>query len=127
MDQVSIDLGKGDEDELALMKERMWDLELFCSDLPIIEHEDVEIDHARTVSERLFAAQTGFDQLQLPEEPERFKGCFDLYHAIDEPILVGVTHRFRFEERGFCQEPMVIHDQNFGDGLFALVNFVPNV
>ena len=104
MDEVSIDLSQGDEDKLAILNERVRNLELLGLNFKGVEKEKVQIDGSGSPSESLCAAQLSFNGLQRPEEFGSFQIGLDLYDSVDKPILGGVTNGFRSEEGRVCQK-----------------------
>jgi DUF438 domain-containing protein len=57
VDEISVDLSKGEKDELTFVKERMRDLEIFCPYFPVVEDEDIKIDYPGTPPKGLHSAQ----------------------------------------------------------------------
>jgi hypothetical protein len=44
MDEISINFSQGNEDELTILNEGMWDLEFLSVDFSIIKEEDIQIN-----------------------------------------------------------------------------------
>ena len=102
MDKISIDFGQRDEDELAVLNERVGDLEFPGMDLNIIEEEDIEINCSGSPSNGFCPAQLGFDGPQRSEEFVSLQIGLDFYYPVDKPVLGGVANGSRFIEGGFC-------------------------
>lgn len=61
------------------------------------------------------------------EEFIRRKVRFDFDHAINKPILLGVTDGFRFVQGGLNDEPIPFVLGYFGNSSFAVAYLVPDV
>lgn len=99
----------------------------FTSNDLIVEEEDIQIDDARAPFEDPFPAHGYFDILKDIEELIGRKARFDLDHAIDKPILLGVADGFRLIEGGLSDEAVLLTLAYFGDCSPAVFYLVPNV
>jgi hypothetical protein len=97
------------------------------SDDLIIEEEDIQIDDARAPFADLFPPHGYFDILQHMKELTSRQARFDLDHAIDKPILLGVADGFRPIEGGLSEEGVLFTSAYFGDRLPAVSYLVPHV
>ncbi len=105
----------------------MWYRQPFASDDLIVEEKDIQIDDARAPFEGPFPAHGYFDILKDIEELTGRKARFDLDHAIDKPILLGVADGFRPIEGGLSDEAVLLTLAYFGDCSPAVLYLVPNV
>ncbi len=99
----------------------------FASDDLIVEEKDIQIDDARAPFKDPFPAHGYFDILKDIEELIGRKARFDLDHAIDKPILLGVADGFRLIEGGLSDEMVLLTLAYFGDCSPAVLYLVPNV
>ena len=74
-----------------------------------------------------FPSHGYFDILQSIKELINRKARFDLDHAINKPILLGVTNGFRFIEGGLSDEAVLFTSAYLGDRLSAVFYLVPHV
>jgi hypothetical protein len=98
MDKTPVNFSQRNENELALLEKRMWDLQLLRSDFLFIIKEDIKINGSGSPAEGLLSAQLRFDPLQDSEQLKRFQLCLDFYNPVDEPILRSMTQGFCFEK-----------------------------
>jgi len=99
---MSIDFSQGDENKLAILDERVGDLEFLGVNFNFIEEEDIQINRSGSPSKCFCATQPGFDGLQCPEEFRDFQIRLNFYYPIHKPILRGVANGLCFEEGRFC-------------------------
>jgi hypothetical protein len=102
MEKISVDFNQGDEDKLAILDERVRDLELLGVNFNIIEEENIQINHSGSPSKGFSATELGFDGLQCPEEFRGFQIRRDFYYPVHKPILTGIARGLRFKERRLC-------------------------
>lgn len=82
MDEVRVDFSQRDEDEFAVLDERMRDGEFPRLNLKVIEKKNVQIDRSRSPSKRFQTADAGFDLLQGMQKFRRLQFRLDFYYSI---------------------------------------------
>ncbi len=87
---------------MAILDERVGDLELLGVNFNIIEEENIQINCSGSPSKGFCATPLAFDGLQRPEKFRGFQIRLDFYYPVHKPILRGIAHGLRFEERRFC-------------------------
>ena len=100
MTEIGGDFGEWSKDKIALQHAGVRDLECRSIDDIVAVEEDVEVDQARTVGERLAAAHVGFDTAKGGEELIRSKVGGGFERSVEEPRLVEITNGFRLVKTG---------------------------
>lgn len=127
MKKSQIDLGQRDEDELTFMESGMGDFKSFSANLHLIIEKDIEVDRPGSPREGLDPPHPGFNGFQCLEETGRAEVRFNLYHSIDEPILLGIADGSGFIKGGLGQERVAVNLQDFRNGFFTATGLVPEV
>jgi len=83
-----------DQHKSSFVKPRVRYRQALSFQDPFIEGEDVQIQGPGPPTFATNPSEFVLDRLQLQEQLLRFQGCPALDHPVDEPILLGFSHRF---------------------------------
>ena len=83
VDKIRGDVGQGFEHKASGVEFGMGDLKLRGVNNPVVKKQDVEVHRPRRpLGSRTNPAEGLFNSLQVVQQAEWSKGCFDFYHAI---------------------------------------------
>ena len=103
----------------------MGNLEVGSVDGRVVIEQDVEIDEARTFSERFFATHLRFDGTKNAKELSGGKFGLCYQHGVEEPRLVEIVDGLGFVDAGdFCDANVRGTEQanGFAQVLFAFAD-----
>ena len=127
MEELTVDLSQGDENELTFMEKGVGDLHFLRFNHLVIEKKEIKVDGPRAPPKRLDSSQFRFDLLHGAKKIRGIEFRFYLDDAVHEPILIEIAQRLSLVKGRSSKKPVAINAEDFTNSLFALINFVAEV